>query len=741
MTKKDPITKYKALQEFCEIISKSDVEMVKAILPFWPKLYSNLSTDVEHRVREGAQLAQTSLVGKTGKHIAPVIKQLAPFWITTQYDTYAPAASLACNSLEKAFPPHKLKEVFTFCQNEILDYVTKNLTVHTIQTMCNTKTNTLEECEAKYQRIIISSLKGYALFLDKIDPVQIKEVVVKHETLIDNPKFWTFHKNKSSLIRSAWFEVLASILQNARFLLEKHDQQVTTSILQNIDDSEPTVLPHLWACVLLVMESVENWHTYINFEKAFFPKFWKVLKNGGNGNANIIFPHMLPIVSKFTKEVLGDRTIKFYSDLFENYKEGLQCVSVQSSRSDVSNISTAYFECLQYVMIYFQKHEILPKAELNEFSFNLINLHVIDVIKWLLTSSIVNRRHIFNQISSILNYWCQQSTNHPFYDSLLKHIWPELTRVLTESIDSKDSIKNIKITEAHVDLIQCLKMCRSGKVKNAKVKFNSDVDEIDSSVESKPIILGFESDLNEFVIKICNLYIGNADALKERVFINHLETLLRDFGTEDFFIKLAKSEDITILYEKLSKWLSCDEMRSEKIVEIILFIYKFISDEKRNELLKNLIQHPSEEVQNWIILRLLSHPLSSEPNITNLLHESNVIKHLVRCANSVVNGDTKDNLNLLHKCFFQNDSGDILIDPPTCVKIVDVISIPLTDDSHSDVLDTCASFLAQIMPVIFSDDEKKSLQNSMFLKLFNFSVNKVVSYFVIYFFYLILITN
>lgn len=565
--------------------------------------------------------------------------------------------------------------------------------------------------------------------MDKIDPVQLKEAVLKHETLIDNPKFWSFHKNKSALIRSAWFEVLASILQNGKFLLEKHDQQVTTAVLQNIDDSEPTVLPHLWACVLLVMGTVENWHSYINFEKAFFPKFWKVLKSGGSGNANIIFPHMLPIVSKFTKEVLGDRTIKFYSDLFENYKEGLQCSTVQNSRSDVSNISTAYFECLQYVMIYFQKHEILTKDELNQFCFNLINLNIIDVVKWLLTSNIVNRRHIFNQISSILSYWCQQSTNHPFYATLLKHIWPELTRVITESIQSNETGNLIKITEAHIELIQCLKMCRSGKVKNAKVKFNSDVDEIDSVVETKPIILGFEADLNDFVYNICNLYFEKADELNDQVFINHLETLLRDFGTEELFKRLAKSEDITTLYQKLSKWLSSDSLRSEKIVEIILFIYKYISDEKRNELLKNLIQHPSEDVQNWIILRLLSHPLSTEPNIANLLHESNVIKHLLRCANSVVNGDTKDNLNLLHKCFFQNDSGDILIDPPTCEKIIDVISIPLTDESHSDVLDTCASFLAQIMPVIFSDDEKKNLQNSMFLKLFNFSVNKVVSFF------------
>lgn len=137
MTKKDSTTKVKALQEFSELVLKTDASTIKSILPFWPRLYNNLSTDVEHRVREAAQQAQSALMSQAGKNIAPYLKQLAPAWIASQYDTYAPAASIAMQSFKKSFPAHKLQDVFNFCQNEILDYVTKNLTVYTATTLSN----------------------------------------------------------------------------------------------------------------------------------------------------------------------------------------------------------------------------------------------------------------------------------------------------------------------------------------------------------------------------------------------------------------------------------------------------------------------------------------------------------------------------------------------------------------------------------------------------------------------------
>lgn len=139
MSKKDPITKVKALLEFAELVSTSEMETVSSILPFWPRLYLLLSTDVEHRVREASQQAQAAVSLKCGKNIAPYLRQLAPSWITSQYDTYAPAASVASSSFQKAFRPNKQQEVFNFCQNEILEYIIKNLTVFTPTTLTSAK--------------------------------------------------------------------------------------------------------------------------------------------------------------------------------------------------------------------------------------------------------------------------------------------------------------------------------------------------------------------------------------------------------------------------------------------------------------------------------------------------------------------------------------------------------------------------------------------------------------------------
>lgn len=98
---------------------------------------------------------------------------------------------------------------------------------------------------------------------------------------------------------------------------------------------------------------------------------------------------------------------------------------------------------------------------------------------------------------------------------------------------------------------------------------------------------------------------------------------------------------------------------------------------------------------------------------------------LVRCAKAVVANDTFDNLNLLHKCFFQNEAGEILINVTTCESIVDTINETFDNEDKSS-LDTCASFIAQIMPVICSDEKKLALQHRTFIKLFAFSVRSVV---------------
>lgn len=77
------------------MITNSELEAVKTVLPLWPRLYCHLAVDVEHRVREAAHQAQRALVLRVKRNLAPYLRQLAGPWFTSQYDTYPPAASAA----------------------------------------------------------------------------------------------------------------------------------------------------------------------------------------------------------------------------------------------------------------------------------------------------------------------------------------------------------------------------------------------------------------------------------------------------------------------------------------------------------------------------------------------------------------------------------------------------------------------------------------------------------------------
>lgn len=202
LSKKDPMTKKKALLEFIDLINGAEVEELKMILPLWPKFYQNLATDPEHSIRELTQTVLQLLVSKCKKAVAPYLKQLVPVWLASQFDNYAPAASIACASFTDTFAgnSNRTREVCLHCQNEILEYVTRNLTFHSASTLSTGKSLTPEEAEQKYQRVVMCSLKELSFFVEQVadvgDQTQIQEDVKK---LLDHQKFWSFAKKLSAI--------------------------------------------------------------------------------------------------------------------------------------------------------------------------------------------------------------------------------------------------------------------------------------------------------------------------------------------------------------------------------------------------------------------------------------------------------------------------------------------------------------------------------------------------------------
>lgn len=204
MSKKDPMTKKKALQEFIDLINESSLDEIKIILPLWPKFYHNLATDPEHTVRELSQTVLQLLMVKCKKAVAPYLKQLVPVWLASQFDNYAPAASIAAACFAETFASNakRTMEVCLHCQTEIIEYATRNLTFHTAATLSTGKSLTPDEAEQKYQRVVVCSLKELSFFVEhtaeSADQTQIRELM---EKLLGHQKFFSFSKNKLNAIK------------------------------------------------------------------------------------------------------------------------------------------------------------------------------------------------------------------------------------------------------------------------------------------------------------------------------------------------------------------------------------------------------------------------------------------------------------------------------------------------------------------------------------------------------------
>lgn len=499
---------------------------------------------------------------------------------------------------------------------------------------------------------------------------------------------------------------------------------------------------------------------------------WKILKSGGAGSAETIYPHFLPLLSKLNRDIFGEKVLTFYGNFFEHMNTGLRArlIYQANSRSDIAAISNAYYECLQYILIQIQTipceaHVSVGDGNGNgsdgdgssnsfnaeQYALNLLQTHIIDVISYLLlNANLSNGKHVLIRMVELIQFWNQTRANNSIYNALLTRFWNELYTTIEKSFGNTEADQQLrsKLELIH-DLVQSLRSrpINVTKVKSAKVKFNIDIDAAaighdtndpigsnSKTIDTDKPTIYFKDEINELIVKLCKFYIKKTSDSVTDHFVRPLEHLLNEFGNSTkFFEQLCGSAtDIAKLYDKFASWLLLKEIRSESVLDIVLMLYHHLDPIEKSKLLNKLVKFPNECVKNWTLSRLLSHPLCTEPEVGRLLSQPIVTAQILKNAEEMAAGKTNETVNLMHKCFFQTESGDILIDNKTCESIIEILCNALTAaatntttaDVDDTVLDTCVSFLAQIMPVICGDEQKGRIRDRMFVKLFGLCIDK-----------------
>lgn len=735
MSKKDPTTKIKALKEFMDLVKVTDDNLLLSALQMYSRIYVNLSTDIDARVRESTQNSLMIVTAKIGKKLALILKQIFPAWITSQFDLAPTAASIATNSFQKSFPQNKISEVFSFCEAEVLEYFIKNITILNPQTIASVKTYSAEECEAKFERIVIGSLKGYSLYLDKIPSERFEKSAEKNLSLVSHDKFLLLHKSKSAYIRSAFFETIAAILQKpcALLLIKNFEARLTAIVFKMLDENDPTALSHIWTCLLLVQIKIEKWSDHVDINKVFLPKLWKILKSASL--PCIIYPNLLPMISKIDKTIMpGDDHLKsFHEKFFENVNFGLRNSSL--SKSELSAVASAYYEILQFIIGQSMNDSNITDEEKLTTCNSFIDDHVIGVFFYCINTEGSIGKSVFSRMSVMIKYWLKQSTTSEIYRKMLDRLWNELLLAVEGSLETNSNL--LQLSTRHLEFIKCLK--NASGTKSVKINIHDDVLPTNEAllITEKLRELSFEEPLNKLVYTLCSIYVEKINETLDVCLVENLETLIIEHQSKNLFKHLSGRQEntsICSLYDIFEGWLQHDELRCESVVDIILILYKFLEPSEKIDLLNRWIRIPSDgTMKNWLVMRALSYPLSNDATITKFLKMNEVKIHLAECARKVVSGIYKDNLIILQKCFFQTENEEILIDNATCSNIVEVFCKALNDDVDMDdetkaiKMDQSASFLAQIFPTVCSDSSKYDIQQRIFLTLFQFSIDKGTS--------------
>uniref|UniRef100_A0AAR2LMT5 E3 ubiquitin-protein ligase listerin n=1 Tax=Pygocentrus nattereri TaxID=42514 RepID=A0AAR2LMT5_PYGNA len=547
LSKRDAVTKLKAVQEFGAMCQERESDIVKGVLPYWPRIYCKISLDHDRRVREATQQAFEQLILKVKRNLAPYLKGIMGHWIIAQCDTYSPAASAASVAFQTAFPLNKQPEALSFCKDEVLNVLQDNLLKETADTLSDPQSIPEEEREAKYMRLLTSSLLALKRLLVMI-PQTDREALGEHLAhVLSQGKFWKYSKHKTPQVRGAFFEVVAALCELAPQLVEAEAARACSAVLLSIDDADPVVLPPLWEAVLHILSSIEDCWTHVNARKGVLPKLWVLLKEGGHGLATALHPNMLPFISKLPAEVTEPK-LDFCRSFFTSIIQGLSSERAVASPSECAAIVFATMECLRFLLLQNAGEE--PEQRAMQTLLPLIDKS--------LGNPALQSGPLFLQITEMLVSWEKRTTGNDAktFQRLLVDFWDGLGSLCVGYVDQEQT-EQVAL-EGVASLLQIMQNpCKQVKrKKSVKICFSDQEakgqgedppsgtppTELSESQGKQDSSLR-SSHLLELVCQLAELNMVYVCERNSERHLHFLALLLRAFPKPQVFQVLLKSED------------------------------------------------------------------------------------------------------------------------------------------------------------------------------------------------------
>nr|XP_057943089.1 E3 ubiquitin-protein ligase listerin [Doryrhamphus excisus] len=611
LSKRDVVTRLKAVQDFGSMCQERDADDVKGVLPYWPRIYCKISVDHDRRIREATQLAFEQLVLKVRRSLAPFLKSLMGHWILSQCDTYTPAASAAHRAFQAAFSTAKQPEALSFCKDEILNVIQDVLLKDTADTLSDPQSVTEEEREAKYMRMLTSSLLGVKRLLSLLPQNDMMAMEQRLALLMSPAKFWKYSRHKTPQVRGAFFEMLCAACELTPELAQAEAARLCPAVLLSIDDTDPLVLPAVWEAILHVVSSIPDCWTHVNAKKGFLPKLWALLKEGGKGMAKALHPNLMPFLSKLPQQVTNP-ALDFYTMFFTSLILGISSERAASSPSENAIIVTSIVECLRFCII---RHAAEDEEDhQHKICSMLISQQLLPLLEMALENPTLQNGPLFLLVTEMIVSWEKRADGESkdskgVFHGLVADFWEELGLVFTRHTDNEEAnpqaLEGIsallqvmcypsRVNLRHAQKKKSVKICLSGDEEGDGVEVKQ-TELVEATACGSPQTCHFEEVVQQLV-QLCLVHVNERCSETHLVF---LSLLLQSFHTTKIFTTLVeldeKGEDsvsnpaVRFLLERVVPWLADKErMETQHLVEMVFSSLSCCSQQETTRILNHI---------------------------------------------------------------------------------------------------------------------------------------------------------
>ncbi|KAI0158402.1 hypothetical protein BJ166DRAFT_527384 [Pestalotiopsis sp. NC0098] len=232
LLKKDATTKSKALEELLAYVEAHPYEqnggVEEAVLEAWVQLYPRISIDNSRRVRELSHTLQLELMKSARKRMERHIPKIVATWLAGTFDRDRGVSRIASEGLASFLTtPEKTLQFWKRCQPQILEYASDAI-VETADTLSDERSTSTDDAEAKYYRVLGSSLALVLNLLEKIDSSDMEKYQDSYDQFLEVEKVWTSAlvgdvvvRRLASQIISVCIEKRPDVVENRLALLSK----------------------------------------------------------------------------------------------------------------------------------------------------------------------------------------------------------------------------------------------------------------------------------------------------------------------------------------------------------------------------------------------------------------------------------------------------------------------------------------------------------------------------------------